>query len=98
MTLLYQPNGGYCYNTDTMALFYFITQKLKKFKNITGELLDIGSGSGILGILVAKHYQKLMLNSVEIQEDFIFLTQKNSTINGVATQMIEGDFVQLEIP
>ena len=98
MTLLYQPNGGYCYNTDTIALFHFIIQNLKRFKNVTGDLLDIGSGSGILGILVAKYYPKLTLHSVEIQEEFIFLTKKNSTINGVTTQMIEGDFTQLQIP
>ncbi|MFA9374886.1 MAG: methyltransferase, partial [Poseidonibacter sp.] len=44
--VLYQPKDGYCYNSDTHFLYNFIVQSLKKFKNIKGELLDIGSGSG----------------------------------------------------
>ncbi|MCI0500332.1 MAG: methyltransferase [Epsilonproteobacteria bacterium] len=95
MTLLYQPIDGYCYNSDTLALFNFIKENLKIFKNNQGELLDIGSGSGILGILIAKEYQKLKLHSAEIQEEFIFLTKKNSQINGVISNIYEGDFQHL---
>ncbi len=95
MTLLYQPIDGYCYNSDTLALFSFIKENLKIFKNNQGELLDIGSGSGILGILIAKEYPKLKLHSAEIQEEFIFLTKKNSQINGVISNIYEGDFQHL---
>ena len=56
--LLYQPLNGYCYNSDTHFLFNFICKNLEKYKNISGELLDIGSGSGILGLLVAKKFSK----------------------------------------
>ena len=58
--VLYQPANGYCYNSDTHFLFNFICENLKKYKNIKGEFLDIGSGSGILGLLVAKEYEKLI--------------------------------------
>jgi len=75
---LYQPQNGYCYNSDTHFLYNFIKQKLKQFKNIKGELLDIGSGSGVLGLLIARDYDKLKLNQCEIQESFQFLSQKNS--------------------
>lgn len=95
MTLLYQPIDGYCYNSDTLALFNFIRENLKIFKNNQGDLLDIGSGSGILGILIAKEYPKLKLHSAEIQEEFIFLTKKNSQINGVIANVYEGDFQHL---
>lgn len=95
MTLLYQPIDGYCYNSDTLALFNFIKENLKIFKNNQGDLLDIGSGSGILGILIAKEYPKLKLHSAEIQEEFIFLTKKNSQINGVISNIYEGDFQHL---
>lgn len=90
--LLYQPQNGYCYNSDTLVLFDFIKENLKIFKNTSGNLLDIGSGSGILGLLVAKNYQKLNLHSCELQEEFIFLTKKNSQINGIEAKLYEGDF------
>mgnify|MGYP003614829363 FL=1 len=60
--VLYQSTNGYCYNSDTHFLYNFIVENLKKYKNIKGELLDIGSGSGILGLLVAKNFEKIKLN------------------------------------
>ena len=96
MTLLYQPQDGYCYNSDTLALFNFIKENLKIFKNNQGELLDIGSGSGILGILLAKNYPKLQLNCAEIQEEFIFLTRKNTQTNKIEATIFEGNFETIE--
>jgi len=90
--VIYQPSNGYCYNSDTHFLYYFILSNLAKFKNPKGELLDVGSGSGILGLLVAKEYPQLSLNQAEIQEDFCFLSQKNATTNKIQATMYEGDF------
>jgi len=87
---LYQPQNGYCYNSDTHFLYNFICKNLEKYKNIKGELLDIGSGSGILGLLVAREYEKLNLNQCEIQKSFQFLTQKNSEVNGISNKLYEG--------
>jgi len=87
---LYQPQNGYCYNSDTHFLFNFICKNLEKYKNIKGELLDIGSGSGILGLLVAREYEKLNLNQCEIQKSFQFLSQKNSEVNSISNRLYEG--------
>jgi tRNA1(Val) A37 N6-methylase TrmN6 len=95
MMVFYQPIDGYCYNSDTHCLFHFITQNLKTFKNIKGELLDIGSGSGILGLLVSNHYEKLSLNSSEIQDEFVFLTNKNAQVNNLTTNVYQGDFTTM---
>jgi tRNA1(Val) A37 N6-methylase TrmN6 len=94
--LLYQPQNGYCYNSDTHFLFNFIKQNLKQFKNIQGELLDIGSGSGILGLLVARDFKKLKLNQVELQDEFVFLSQKNADINEIKNNLYRGDFLDLK--
>ena len=91
---LYQPLNGYCYNSDTHFLYHFITANLKQFKNIQGNLLDIGSGSGVLGLLVARDYKKLQLNQIEIQKDFQFLSQKNSEVNGISNHLFKGDFLK----
>ncbi|MFA7091939.1 MAG: methyltransferase [Arcobacteraceae bacterium] len=94
--VLYQPQNGYCYNSDTHFLYHFIGENLKKFKNIKGELLDIGSGSGILGLLIARDYSKLHLNQCELQNEFQQLSQKNASTNGIETTLFKGDFVTME--
>lgn len=91
--VLYQPNNGYCYNSDTHFLYNFIIENLKKFKNINGELLDIGSGSGILGLLVARDNEKLNLNQCEIQKNFQELSQINARCNNIETKMHKGSFL-----
>jgi tRNA1(Val) A37 N6-methylase TrmN6 len=93
---LYQFTNGYCYNSDTHFLFNFICENLKQFKNIQGELLDIGSGSGILGLLLTRDYKKLQLNQVEIQKNFCFLSQKNAQINNINTILFQGDFLEID--
>ncbi|QKF67593.1 tRNA m6A37 methyltransferase [Arcobacter venerupis] len=94
--VLYQPTNGYCYNSDTHFLYNFIVENFKKYKNIKGELLDIGSGSGILGLLVAKDFDKIKLNQCEIQKMFQFFTTKNSVTNKINSKLYEGSFENIE--
>lgn len=91
--VLYQPMDGYCYNSDTHFLYNFVVENLKKFKNVKGELLDIGSGSGILGLLVSREYEKVNLNQSEIQNVFQFFSSKNAQTNGLKSNMYKGSFV-----
>jgi tRNA1(Val) A37 N6-methylase TrmN6 len=94
--VLYQPNNGYCYNSDTHFLYNFIIENLKKFKNVNGELLDIGSGSGILGLLVSRDNEKLNLNQCEIQESFQKLSKINAECNNIESKMHKGSFLDLK--
>ena len=93
---LYQPQNGYCYNSDTHFLYNFICKNLEIYKNIQGELLDIGSGSGILGLMVARDYSKLNLNQCEIQNNFQFLSQKNSETNGIKNNLYKDDLINCD--
>ncbi len=90
--LLYQPQDGYCYNSDTHFLHHFINTNLQIFKNIKGELLDIGSGSGILGLLVARDNPRLNLNQCEVQEKFQELTKINSKNNKIKSKIYKGKY------
>lgn len=94
--VLYQPINGYCYNSDTHFLYHFICENFKKYKNIKGELLDIGSGSGILGLLVAKEFEKVNLNQCEIQNMFQFFSTKNSQTNKIDAKLYKGSFDRIE--
>ena len=93
--VLYQPKDGYCYNSDTHFLYNFICKNLTRFKNVKGELLDIGSGSGILGLLVSREYEKLSLNQSEIQNVFQFFSQKNAQTNNIEANMYKGSFLEM---
>lgn len=94
--VLYQPSNGYCYNSDTHFLYDFIVENLKKFKNVKGELLDIGSGSGILGLLVSRDFEKVNLNQCEIQKSFQEFSKRNAKCNNIETNMYEGSFLDVE--
>jgi len=94
--VLYQPKDGYCYNSDTHFLYNFLCNNLAKFKNVKGELLDIGSGSGILGLLVSREYSRLSLHQCEIQNVFQFFSQKNAQNNNLDAHMYKGSFLEID--
>ena len=60
--LFYQPDSGYRYNSDSLFLYDFISS----FKP-RGRMLDVGAGSGVVGLLVARDNPKVHLESVEKQ-------------------------------
>jgi len=94
--VLYQPSNGYCYNSDTHFLYNFIVHNLYKFKNVNGDVLDIGSGSGILGLLVSREYKRLNLNQCEIQDSFQKLSLINAKCNKIDTNIYKGSFLEME--
>jgi len=88
--IIYQPLEGYCYNSDTIFLYDFI----KKFK-IRGDVLDIGSGSGILGLMVARDF-KVNLTAVEKQEFMANYTKINAKANKIDIDVKIGDFQKVD--
>lgn len=58
--------------------------------------MDVGSGSGVLGLLVAREYSKLKLNQCEIQPLFQFLSQKNSEINNISNNLYKGSLFEVD--
>jgi len=87
--LLYQPADGYCYNSDTLFLYDFISSFSPK-----GKVLDVGAGSGVLGLLIAKNH-KITLEAVEKQNQYAFFAKKNATLNGINYHLFESDFLNL---
>ena len=69
--LLYQPDEGYCYNSDSIFLYGFISRFEPK-----GKTLDVGAGCGIVGLLVARDFPAVTLEAVEKQSaQFLSLTK-----------------------
>jgi tRNA1Val (adenine37-N6)-methyltransferase len=72
---LYQSKTGYRFSVDSLLLYDFIT--LKEVNCIA----DLGAGSGIVGILLAKKYPGAGVTLLEIQDGLIRLAERNILLN-----------------
>ena len=72
---LYQSKTGYRFSVDALLLYDFVN--LKKINSIG----DLGAGSGIVGILLAKKYHEADVTLFELQESLIELAGKNIHLN-----------------
>lgn len=88
--LLYQPESGYCYNSDSIFLYDFISSFKPK-----GRVLDVGSGCGIVGLLVARDNDKVRLEAVEKQDAFVEYATHNARVNKIEYKLHKSDFLDL---
>lgn len=73
---LYQHKSGYRFSADAVLLSAFVnTLRLNK-------IADLGAGSGIIGLLLAKRYPAADIALIELQESLVRLAEKNVVING----------------
>lgn len=89
--LLYQPESGYCYNSDSIFLYDFINRFKPK-----GRVLDVGAGCGIVGLLVARDNRGVLLEAVEKQAAFVELAATNARVNKQKYQLYATDFLDFE--
>ena len=87
--LLYQPDEGYCYNSDSIFLYGFISRFEPK-----GKTLDVGAGCGIVGLLVARDFPAVTLEAVEKQSVYAQFARRNAQVNGIGYTLHEGDFLE----
>ena len=88
--ILYQPQNGYCYNSDTMFLYDFIS----KF-NLRGDVLEVGGGCGVLGLLLKRDF-KINLTIIEKQKIMSEFIYKNLKENSLMVEVINDDFLEYE--
>lgn len=89
--ILYQPKNGYCYNSDTMFLYDFISGF-----NIKGKVLEVGGGCGVLGLLIKRDFPEIELSIVEKQKVMFDFINKNIDENSLKANVINGDFLTYE--
>lgn len=78
---LFQSKAGYRFSVDALLLFDFI--RLKRVSKIA----DLGAGSGIVGILLAKKFPKAKITLVEIQPGLCELAERNVDLNNVGRRV-----------
>jgi tRNA1Val (adenine37-N6)-methyltransferase len=72
-----QNSNGYRFSVDALLLYSFV--KVKHASRIA----DLGAGSGIIGLLLARKYVNATVTLVELQKSLFCLAEKNILINGL---------------
>src|SRR5574340_109473 len=74
---IYQNKKGYRFSVDALLLYSFVN--VRHAYNIA----DLGTGSGIIGLLLGRKYSEAKVLLVELQESLYGLAQKNIVMNGL---------------
>lgn len=74
---IYQPIKGYRFNMDSLLLAAFARPQQN------AEVLDIGTGTGVIPLLLLSKNENLRIVGVEIQETLALLAQKSCEENGL---------------
>ena len=90
--LFYQPADGYCFNSDSIFLYDFAASFA-----LRGPLLDVGSGVGVIGLLLARDFN-LPVTLVEKQAKMAYLARINARVNRIEARVVEQDFLTFKSP
>ncbi len=87
---LYQPTSGYCYNSDSIFLYDFISTFKPK-----GTLLDVGCGVGVISLLLTRDFGT-ETSIIDKQEKMLAYARHNFALNGLEVKSHLGDFTELK--
>ncbi len=79
---IYQKKTGYRFTIDSLLLVDFVNLTFPK------KIADLGAGSGIIGILLAKRYTGARVLLIEVQKELVELSRKNIEINMVSDRVM----------
>ena len=74
----------------------FLYDFISKF-NIKGNVLEVGGGCGVLGLLIKRDFPKIDLTIIEKQKIMAEFINKNLKENNLEAEVIEGDFLKTEL-
>ncbi len=80
-----QKKKGYRFNLDSVLLADFFKKRKK------GKIIDLGTGSGIILILISLRYRDLDFYALEIQDSLYDIAQRNFKLNQLNVHVIKGD-------
>ncbi len=86
-----QKKRGYRFSIDPLILYDFVQLKDRS------RILDLGTGSGVLALLLARAYPLSMLTAVELSPEMMDLAYRNRALNELRDRisLIQGDLCQL---
>ena len=89
---LFQKRQGYRFSVDSILLGDFARER------VAGRIIDLGTGSGILAVLLSRIEAVREIMGIEVQEDLAALAQKNILYNtcGDKVTIIRADIRELK--
>lgn len=91
---LLQRKSGYRYSVDSLIIAGYVRQSGKSIKNC----VDLGTGSGIIALLLASRFSHVLIHAVELQDSLADLAEKNIILNSLEerVKLIRGDVRDLQ--
>jgi len=85
-----QDEGSFCYSTDTLLLLEFIND-IYDFSKPT-KVLELGSGTGGLCLVIARSNPEAKVSGVELQERLVGLSNESAAMNDLSNvSFVRGD-------
>jgi tRNA1Val (adenine37-N6)-methyltransferase len=78
---VFQHREGYRFSVDALLLYSFVQMKH------AGTIIDLGAGSGIIGLLLARKYKTSRVVLVELQQSLVKLAERNVVHNGLGARV-----------
>lgn len=78
---VYQNKKGYRFSVDALILENFIPKKSYK------KAIELGAGSAVISLLLAKKLKKIEIQAIELQEALVHTAQKNVVVNNLSNQV-----------
>jgi len=83
---------------ETEELVRWILQILKIQEMTTPEILDIGTGSGCIPVILKKEYKQANMTAIDISEGALQVAMKNSSQYKLDIQFLKMDILKPEFP
>lgn len=90
---LFQSKAGYRFSVDALLLEDFISQNWWKVSSKIYKGIELGAGSGIISILLAKRNKNTKIIAVEIQKSLSERAKRNVGLNNLTDriEVLNGD-------
>lgn len=84
---------------ETEELLEITIQKISNFKSQISNLqvLDIGTGSGIIPLVLKKHFPEAEVSSIDFSEKALEVAKKNADFHQLDINFIHADYLSLDL-
>jgi tRNA1Val (adenine37-N6)-methyltransferase len=82
--VLEQPRKGYRFNVDSVILADFVEKAVVPPPE---EVVDLGSGCGVIGLLLARRWPRCRVTLIELQQELADVAHKNAERNALSPRV-----------